>query len=348
MQLRQIVTVNPSPGHRGSSIRASSGTMLRVLGAAQKREVKATQNLSFIVLFFMICWVPLYTINCVQAFCPQCTVSDVFLNSCIILSHMNSAGNPLLYAYHLRDFRAALKHFLYQIFRIKETPTINLYEPHFGRASVSSCYQRTQQGGTWRHQSLQQNNYHQVRGRAPLNRSCTIQNILPPMTTIQNILPAIEPKREMWNIKEMSEHSDDVRKSGQFNIAYIDDPGLLEGDDDVFETPVRFSNSSPQLSKTLFLVDHPTMSASTNFIEFRPTMPNESSSGSSENLAKVSCTNNISVINRKVSDFMRRHSTNKMSGGSNSSTGGRTANQRHHMLRKMSADWVYSNACDRN
>lgn len=89
--------------------RQRGGTMLRVLGAAQKREVKATQNLSIIVLFFMICWMPLYTINCINAFCSMCLDDVKLTNFCIILSHLNSALNPILYAYHLRDFRKALK-----------------------------------------------------------------------------------------------------------------------------------------------------------------------------------------------------------------------------------------------
>lgn len=90
--------------------------MLRVLGAARKREVKATQNLSIIVLFFMICWLPLYTINCVKAFCPDCYVSPALTFFAIILSHLNSAVNPLLYAYHLKDFRAALKALILKLF----------------------------------------------------------------------------------------------------------------------------------------------------------------------------------------------------------------------------------------
>ncbi|XP_055525859.1 adenosine receptor A2a isoform X2 [Wyeomyia smithii] len=132
-QLRQIVTMNPmgtlSSESRSSSessrIRISTmksprckpghshgGTMLRVLGAAQKREVKATQNLSIIVLFFMICWIPLYTINCIVAFCRDCQIPPTLMLFCIILSHLNSAVNPLLYAYHLKDFRAALRNLI--------------------------------------------------------------------------------------------------------------------------------------------------------------------------------------------------------------------------------------------
>lgn len=102
--------------------------MLRLLNsAAQKREVKATQNLSIIVLFFIICWIvswflhnflktdlilshdqPLYTINCLNAFCHDCMLNPTVIYFAIILSHSNSAVNPLLYAYHLKDFRGAL------------------------------------------------------------------------------------------------------------------------------------------------------------------------------------------------------------------------------------------------
>ncbi|XP_050310732.1 histamine H2 receptor [Anthonomus grandis grandis] len=111
-QLRQIVVMNPSKasgGKKGKNL--SSGGMIRMLGVQQRNEVKATQNLAIIVLFFMICWIPLYTINCIIAFNSDFHVNSTFMLSCIILSHLNSAGNPLLYAYHLRDFRAALKNF---------------------------------------------------------------------------------------------------------------------------------------------------------------------------------------------------------------------------------------------
>ncbi|KAE8744379.1 hypothetical protein FOCC_FOCC008983 [Frankliniella occidentalis] len=113
-QLRRMERQSPGGGIRGGAVcgvgaGGGGGTMLRVLGAARKREVKATQNLSIIVLFFVLCWFPLYTINCVQAFCPECYVPPAVLDCCIILSHLNSAGNPLLYAYHLKDFRAALR-----------------------------------------------------------------------------------------------------------------------------------------------------------------------------------------------------------------------------------------------
>jgi hypothetical protein len=106
--------MNPSGGCTPAP--GGGATMLRMLGPVQKREVKATQNLSIIVLFFIICWIPLYTINCVMAFCQDCIIPLELTNFCIILSHANSAVNPLLYAYHLRDFRAALKSLLCCLF----------------------------------------------------------------------------------------------------------------------------------------------------------------------------------------------------------------------------------------
>lgn len=109
-QLSEVMTVD---GCRGRI--PGGGTMLRVLGAAQKREVKATQNLAIIVFFFIICWIPLYTVNAIKAFMPELDIPNPLTYICIIVSHLNSAINPFLYAYHLKDFRAALKGLLCSI-----------------------------------------------------------------------------------------------------------------------------------------------------------------------------------------------------------------------------------------
>ncbi|KZC09710.1 PREDICTED: adenosine receptor A2b-like [Dufourea novaeangliae] len=143
-QLQQIVTMNP--GRRNGN--QTTGTMLRLLGAARKREVKATQNLSRIVAFFIICWFPLYTINCVMAFCPRCKVNDVLMNFCIILSHLNSAGNPLLYAYHLKDFRAALKNFMWRLlFPHSDVKSSVISVIHDRGSLIGSQRQLNRQGG---------------------------------------------------------------------------------------------------------------------------------------------------------------------------------------------------------
>ncbi|CRK98611.1 CLUMA_CG012025, isoform A [Clunio marinus] len=112
---------------------SSETHVLRLLNsAAQKREVKATQNLSIIVAFFMICWIPLYTINCINAFCQECVRNASITYFGIILSHLNSAINPLLYAYHLKDFRGAL----IRLF------TCNNVDTHYRPSFISQQQQR--------------------------------------------------------------------------------------------------------------------------------------------------------------------------------------------------------------
>lgn len=77
-----------------------------------KREVRTAKALLSIVLFFMICWFPLYTLNCVKAFCVGCDAPHWVFDALIILSHANSALNPFLYAYRMSDFRNAFKRLL--------------------------------------------------------------------------------------------------------------------------------------------------------------------------------------------------------------------------------------------
>lgn len=76
--------------------------------AARKREIEATKKISMIVGFFMLCSVPLNSINFINSLCQGCANYHLMSQSAIILSHLNSALNPFLYAYHLKDFRSAL------------------------------------------------------------------------------------------------------------------------------------------------------------------------------------------------------------------------------------------------
>ncbi|RWS07176.1 adenosine receptor A2b-like protein [Dinothrombium tinctorium] len=73
-----------------------------------RREVKKARKLAIIVVFFMICWIPLYFVNTVQAFCKRCYVAQWVMDMLIVLTHLNSAINPVLYAYHMKDFREAM------------------------------------------------------------------------------------------------------------------------------------------------------------------------------------------------------------------------------------------------
>nr|XP_015839321.1 PREDICTED: uncharacterized protein LOC103314255 [Tribolium castaneum] len=213
-------------------------------------------------------------------FCNDCKVDSTFMFSCIILSHLNSAGNPLLYAYHLRDFRAALKNFFCNLFGYSE-------------AQVVPSHKRTSY-----------NNYTNCRTDRLCNRSHNHSQIYYRKKSIDQVLTIVAatagepPNREMWNIPEASSNSSDslkhhnekisivrpetpycVKPNSLVNQGYVETSSL--DDDDVFidetfpfnefnydeldtnlteklkrEVQVKtLSNSSPQLSRNLFLVE---------------------------------------------------------------------------------------------
>ncbi|XP_017008663.2 uncharacterized protein AdoR isoform X1 [Drosophila takahashii] len=223
-QVRQIVTMNPAsdlsrrssaavvqvttPGRAGHT-----GTMLRVLGAARKRDVKATQNLSIIVLFFMICWIPLYTINCIKAFCPDCYVHPKLTLFCIILSHLNSAVNPVLYAYHLKDFRAALKNLLLKMMGVdidQQAEAIHRFSvaSQHRLQSMDSNMRSTQPrlyvgeySPIWLRQQQEALKNSQLLPKCGVVSPC-FNNINQTVAAVASVTTEIE--REMWNIVEAS------------------------------------------------------------------------------------------------------------------------------------------------
>ncbi|XP_017008664.2 uncharacterized protein AdoR isoform X2 [Drosophila takahashii] len=221
-QVRQIVTMNPAsdlsrrssaavvqvttPGRAGHT-----GTMLRVLGAARKRDVKATQNLSIIVLFFMICWIPLYTINCIKAFCPDCYVHPKLTLFCIILSHLNSAVNPVLYAYHLKDFRAALKNLLLKMMGVdidQQAEAIHRFSvaSQHRLQSMDSNMRSTQprlyvDSPIWLRQQQEALKNSQLLPKCGVVSPC-FNNINQTVAAVASVTTEIE--REMWNIVEAS------------------------------------------------------------------------------------------------------------------------------------------------
>jgi 7 transmembrane receptor (rhodopsin family) len=71
-------------------------------------ETRAAKGIAVIVALFVVSWLPLYTVNTLLCFCPDCVVPLPVIDGLVVLSHCNSAWNPAVYAWGMRDFRSAL------------------------------------------------------------------------------------------------------------------------------------------------------------------------------------------------------------------------------------------------
>lgn len=77
-----------------------------------QREIRAAKSLSIIVGLFAVCWLPVHIVNCLTLFYPNLKRPDVVMYVAIILSHANSAVNPIIYAYRIQDFRNTFRKIL--------------------------------------------------------------------------------------------------------------------------------------------------------------------------------------------------------------------------------------------
>lgn len=72
------------------------------------KEYKTAKSLSLVLLLFALSWLPLSILNCFILFRPSIKDSSVFQPAifiAILLSHANSAMNPIIYAFKIKKFR---------------------------------------------------------------------------------------------------------------------------------------------------------------------------------------------------------------------------------------------------
>ncbi|XP_041836739.1 adenosine receptor A1 [Melanotaenia boesemani] len=73
-----------------------------------RKELKLAKSLALVVFLFLLCWLPIHIMNCITFFCPQCKIPMHATYVGIVMSHVNSALNPMVYAFRIKRFRLTL------------------------------------------------------------------------------------------------------------------------------------------------------------------------------------------------------------------------------------------------
>ncbi|XP_009271168.1 PREDICTED: adenosine receptor A3 [Aptenodytes forsteri] len=80
-------------------------TNVRGAGAFYGQEFKTAKSLALVLFLFAISWLPLCIINCIAYFYPACQIPQYLMYLGILLSHANSAMNPIVYACKIKKFK---------------------------------------------------------------------------------------------------------------------------------------------------------------------------------------------------------------------------------------------------
>lgn len=99
-----------SPERGSSSSESDKQTVAKKSASSWKREIRAAKWFAVVLTVFTACWLPLHIMNCVSVFGgPTC---NLCIALAVLLSHLNSAINPVLYAYSNSKFSAAFRRML--------------------------------------------------------------------------------------------------------------------------------------------------------------------------------------------------------------------------------------------
>ncbi|XP_023851655.1 adenosine receptor A1-like [Salvelinus sp. IW2-2015] len=73
------------------------------------KELKLAKSLALVLFLFAISWLPLNILNCITLFSPNGDKPALLIYIAILLTHGNSAVNPIVYAFQIKKFQNAFR-----------------------------------------------------------------------------------------------------------------------------------------------------------------------------------------------------------------------------------------------
>ncbi|OXB54612.1 hypothetical protein ASZ78_004052 [Callipepla squamata] len=77
----------------------------RGAGAFYGKELRKAKSLALVLFLFAVSWMPLCIMNCIFYFYPEYKIPKPWIFLGILLSHANSAMNPIVYACKIKKFK---------------------------------------------------------------------------------------------------------------------------------------------------------------------------------------------------------------------------------------------------
>ena len=114
----QVATVGRADAGPNAAAADVNGTRQK---KKEDKERRAFIILTYVILSYLVCWVPFHVVFDISAVDPS-LVPDFVYRSTFWLTYFNSTLNPVLYAYSSPDFRRAFKRILSCQWSLKSKP----------------------------------------------------------------------------------------------------------------------------------------------------------------------------------------------------------------------------------